>query len=211
MIYDKKIQAGYVEDIICSLDVKQLVYNLVGIDIEHDKNYIYDIIRSKRKYVFSRNLYAGQFPEKIDACISNVRKSYAITTKDYIFILTNKGCRMFIHRMDPTCNNNVLDFFYLFGGKLHHIIPLKYTNLHYKGFMGYGTVDEIQRNYTKLKKMMWQEIKQLKKETGLDGIISLSAICDIFYRKNMFCVFGKMRAKGLRRKFRKFIEKYIGN
>ncbi len=208
MIYDKSIGAGRVDDIVCSLDVKPLVYNLAEAGIIMKDTFIFNKYRSKRKYVFSRNLYAGQIPEKIDACISNVRKSYAITTKEYSFILTNKGCRMYTHRIDPTCNNNVLDFFYLFGNRLHHIIHLKYTNLHYRGFMGYGTVDEIQRNYSNLKKLMWNEIKQMEKETGLENIINHDAICEIFYTKNMFYIFGKMRAKGIRRSFKKFIAKY---
>ena len=210
MIYDKSLGAGMIDDIICSVDIKQLVYNLTGVETAEKNPYIYDTYRSKRQYVFSRNLYAGQVPKKIDACISNVRKSYAITTKEYSFILTEEGCRMYVHNIDPTCNNNVLDFFYLIGEKLTHIIHLKYTNLHYRGFMGYGTTDEIQRSYIKLLKWMKVEISKLEKETKIDEVIDHGAYKKIFYTKNMFFTFGKMRAKGIRRKFRNFVKKITG-
>ena len=205
MIYDKSLGSGKVDDIICALDIKQVIYNLIGEKTVETNPYIYDRYRSKRKYVFSKNLYAGQVPKKIDACISNVRKSYAITTKQYSLILTDQGYRMYLNVKDPTCNSNVLDFFYMLGNKVYHIMDIKYLHNHYKNYIGFGSIEVIQQNFTKLSKLMKMEMTKLEDETGIKGIIDYRGYHKIFYTKNMFYMFFKLRAKGVRRKIKNLL------
>jgi len=192
MIYDERIGNGEINDIICSLDVKQLVYNLLGINIQENK-FIFDQYHSRREYVFSRNLFAGQTPEKINGYISNVRKSFGITTPEYSLILTNKGCRLYLNRIDPICNNSVLDYFILYGNKLNHICDIDFLYAHYKSFMGHGTVGEIQRNFKKLQKWMKDELSVLERETKIKNVIAPKSIKKIYYRKNMFRSFMKIK------------------
>lgn len=200
MIYDEAVGSGEVDDVICSLDIKQLIYNLAGVGIKEKKNYIFDTYRSKREYVFSRNLFAGQTPEKINGYISNVRKSYGITTPEYSMILTKEGWRMYIKQMDPTCNNNVLDFFYMYGKKINHICEIDFLNVHYKSYMGHGSVGEIQRSFYKLAHLMKREMAILEKETAIRGVISYSGYEKIFYTKNMVAEFARLKLKFLKKK-----------
>lgn len=202
MIYDEKIGAGEIDDIVCSLDMKQLVYNLAEVGIEEENTYIYDKYHCKREYVFSRNLFAGQIPENINGYISNVRKSYAITTKDYSLILTNEGLRMYLKKLDPTCNNNILDFFYLTDNKIRHIGELDYLCVHYKSYMGHGSVDEICKTYKRMKKIMIDEMERLEKETLIKGVIYYGGYNKIFYTKNMKAEFARLKIKFLKKKLR---------
>lgn len=200
MIYDESIGSRDVTDIICSLDIKQLVYNLIGFNNTEKNPYIYDVFRSKREHVFSRNLFAGQTPEKINGYISNVRKSYAVTNSQYSMILTNEGIRLYLNCMDPTCNNNVLDYFYLVENKVKHICKLNFLNVHYKSYMGYGTVGELQRCFKKMRKVLCEELNVLQKETGLSEIIKPEAVNKIFYTKNMRFMFLKLKIKFYKKK-----------
>lgn len=207
MIYDKSIGNGMVDDIVCSVDIKQIVYNLVGCNLCENNPYIYDKYRSGRKYVFSRNLFAGQVPKKINGYISNVRKAYGITTEEYSLVLTDEGYRMYIQNMDPTCNNNVLDYFYLSGKKIRHIGGIDYLCVHYKSYMGHGTIGELQRNFVKMAKWMRLEVSKLEKETRLPEVVSHEGYCKIFYSKNMFYMFSKLKAKSIIKKAKALMKK----
>ena len=207
MVYDEQIGKGEISDVICSLDIKQLAYNLVGYDNSIKNPYIYDIYKSKREYVFSRNLFAGQTPHKIKGFISNVKKSYAVTTPQYSLILTDDGYRMYINQMDPTCNNNILDFFFLLQGKLRHICELDSLYVHYKSYMGHGTIGEIQRNFFRMHKWMKKELSILQKQTGLKNILKHGSDNKIFYEKNMICMFAKIKGDNIKKKLDKNKEK----
>ena len=203
MIWDSSLEKGDIDDIVCSLDIKTIMYNLIGFEgnkTDNADNYIYDRVRSKREYVFSRNLFAGQEPKKINGFICNVNKAYGITTKLYTMILTEKGLQMFIRRMDPTCNNNVLDFFYMKDDAIKHITDLDDLQVHYKSYMGHGSIGELQRNYRQMRKWMILEMKKLKKETGLDNIINAGALSKINYSKNMFAEFTKIKLQRMKKK-----------
>lgn len=209
-IYDEEKGRGNISDIVCSLDIKQLIYNAIGFDREENP-YICEKYHSKRKYVFSRNLFAGQTPQKINGYISNVRKAYAITTEQYSMILTNEGIRLYLNRMDPTCNNNILDYFLLINGKLRHICNIDFLNVHYRAYMGHGTVGEIQRNYARLLKYMRAEIEQLSENTGIQDIIEEKSTEHIFYTKNMRIEFSKLKYKYLKKKAITWKNKMIGD
>lgn len=200
MIYDKSIGSRVIDDVICSLDIKQLIYNLAETGIKEKETYIYDIFHSKREYVFSRNLFAGQTPEKINGYISNVRKSYAITTPEYSLILTKEGWRMYIKQMDPTCNNNVLDYFYWQGGKIKHISNLDFLCVHYKSYMGHGSSGEIQRSFYKLSTILKRELKRLENETTIKEVLIHSSYSNIYYIKNMKTEFAKLKFKFIKKK-----------
>lgn len=207
MIYDESVGSGETDDLICSLDIKQLVYNLVGADLYENK-FIFDRYHSKREYVFSRNLFAGQIPQKINGYISNVRKSYGIATPEYNLILTEQGYRMYLSKMDSTNSNNVLDYFYLHKGKLRHICDIGFLFVHYRSFMGYGTIGELQRNFRKLSGYMRRELTALKTETGLKEIISLDSERKIHYTKNMFVCFAVLRYKYWKKQIKNKLDKY---
>lgn len=209
MIYDSSIGYGVNNDIVCSLDVKQIAYNLLGVQNEENP-YVYDGYRSKRKYVFSRNLYAAQVPKKIDACISNVRKSYSVTTKKYTLVLTEKGYEMYFHANDPTCHNNMLDYFFVFGNKIKPIMKLKYTQIQYRTYMGCGAIDEVEKAFYSLKKTMQLELENIEKETSLEEVIPHKSYQGICYKKNIFWQYVILRLKGIRRTVRGLLKR-IGN
>lgn len=200
MIYDESLGCGEINDIICSIDIKQLIYNLAGTGIKERNSFIYDTYRSKREYVFTRNLFAGQTPEKINGYISNVRKAYSITTPEYSLVLTKEGWRMYIKRMDPTCNNSVLDFFSWQNGKISHICDIDFLNVHYKSYMGHGSIGEIQRNFYKLSGFMKREMARLEKETAIKGVIAYSGYEKLFYTKNMTAEFTRLKLKFWKKK-----------
>lgn len=199
MVYDEMIGSGEIDDIICSLDIKQLVYNFVGLNIQENK-FIFDNYHSRREYVFSRNLFSGQTPKKINGYISNVRKAFGITTPEYSLILTDKGYRMYLNKMDPICNNNVLDYFILYRNRLRHICDIDFLYAHYKCFMGHGTIGEIQRTFRKLCVLMNDELSILQRETKIKDIIPRNSAKKIFYTKNMFYCFMKMKYKYYKKK-----------
>jgi hypothetical protein len=172
----------------------------VGYRAKTENPYIYDRYHSKRQYVFSRNLFAAQQPKKINGFICNVRKAYGITTEQYSLILTDEGWRMYIHQMDPTCNNNVLDFFYLKHGELRHIGEIGDMYVHYKSYMGHGTTGEIQRSFRQMKKYMSKEMMALSRETGLRAILNKGCTEKIFYQKNMVMEFAKMEMQIAKKK-----------
>ena len=204
MIYDESVGAGETEDVICSLDIKQLVYNLTGFD-RQENPFIYDRYRSSREYVFSRNLFAGQTPKKIDGFISGVRKSYGITMPEYTLILTEEGWRMYLNRMDRTCSNNVLDFFRLTKKGLRHICEMDFLYVHYKSYMGHGTVGEIRRAFSKMSKWMEKEIETLEKETKQKNVLEPSCRKRIFYTKSMAWEFASIAVKRKKKAIKKRI------
>lgn len=208
MLYDESIGAGEITDTICSLDIKQLVFNLVGFD-RQENPFVYNRYRSKREYVFSRNLFAGQTPKKIDGHISGVRKAYGITTPDYTLILTDEGWRMYLTQMDRTCSNNVLDFFWMTKNGLRHICELDFLYVHYKSYMGYGTIGEIRRNFIKMSKWMEKEISVLKKETKERELLAPGCEKRIFYRKHMAREFMAIAVKRKKKKMKSRIKEFV--
>ncbi len=194
LIYDESLGAGETDDVVCSLDIKQMVYNLVGLD-RQENPHVYDRCRSDRKYVFSRNLFAGQTPKKIDGFISGVRKSYGITTPEYTLILTDEGWRMYLNRTDRTCSGSVLDFFRLTKKGLRHLCEMDFLYVHYKSYMGYGATGEIQRGFAKLSRWMEKELADLKQETGQKELLKPSCERRIFYTKNMVREFAVLAVK----------------
>lgn len=205
MVYDSSIGYGVNNDIVCTLDIRQILYNLIGFD-KQENPYIYNKYHSTRKYVFSRNLYAAQEPQKIDACISNVLKSYAVTTKEHSLVLTKKGYRLYHHASDPTCHNNLLDYCYIFGKKIKYFLNLKHTQIQYRTYMGAGATDKIEDIFYKLRRTMCFEIDKLEKETQLSEVISHDAHDKIFYTKNIWQQYIKLRLKGFRRTMRKWFK-----
>lgn len=210
MIYDDTLGVGELTDTVCSLDMKQLVYNLVGFD-RQENPLIYDRYRSRREYVFSRNLFAGQTPKKIDGYISGVRKAYGITTPEYTLILTDEGWRMYQTRMDRTCSNNILDFFWLTKNGLKHICELDFLYAHYKSYMGYGAIGEIRRNFMKLSKWMKKELLILEKETKKKELLAPDCEKRIFYTKHMAREFMSIAVKRKKKKMKNRIKELMAN
>ena len=187
---------------ICSLDIKQLAYNLIGVD-RQENSFVYDRYRCKRSYVFSRNLFAAQTPKKIDGYICDVRKAYGIITPEYALLLTEEGFRMYIHPMDRTCSNNVLDFFRLTKRGLQHLCDLDFLYVHYKSYMGHVTIGEIRREFARMSKWMRLELTGLEKETKQKEVLRHAAEKQIFYTKNMSLTFAAIAVKRQKKKVKK--------
>ncbi|MCI8565719.1 MAG: sulfatase-like hydrolase/transferase [Lachnospiraceae bacterium] len=202
MVYDETLGAGEIDDVICSLDIKQIAYNLIGFDCQENP-FVYDRYHCNRKYVFSRNLFAGQTPKKIDGYISDVRKAYGITTPQYSLLLTEEGWRMYLNQMDCTCSNNILDFFWLYRNRLRHICELNFLCVHYKSYMGHGTIGEIQREFARLSKWMRRELTLLEKETKQKEVLKHSCEKRIFYTKNMVQTFAVIAIKRQKKQLKK--------
>lgn len=133
-------------------------------------------------FVISRNLFAKQTRR---ARIFN--KSYCVTDGEYTLLLTRQGMAMYENRIDEYCQNNVLDFFQLKGGKLKYLE--KYDRMissHYKGIMTWAEKAEIERRFERLEDKMYEYIsenKYLKRKYNLRKI----------YRSNRFREFDKKR------------------
>ncbi len=100
---------------------------------------------------------------------------------------------MYLNKMDPICNDNILDYFILYGNRLRHICDIDFLYAHYKSFMGHGTIGEIQRTFRKLNMLMKMELSILENETEIKNILPRNSIKKIFYRKNMFYYFIKIK------------------
>ncbi len=59
--------------------------------------------------------------------------------------------------------------------------------------MGHGTIGEIQRTFRKLNMLMKMELSILENETEIKNILPRNSIKKIFYRKNMFYYFIKIK------------------
>jgi hypothetical protein len=195
IIYDADTGSCDVDDIVCSLDIRQIALNLAGMDTKQENPYIYDKMHSNRKYVFSRNLFAAQKPQQIQGYIRNVRKSYGITNETYSLILTDEGWRMYLHQIDPSCNGNFLEFFTLEDGQLHHIGGLADRFEHYVYTVGFGSMEQIAKSFSEMSEYMRQELDALARETGLDDIMSRDCMNKIFYQRDMTAEFAKISAQ----------------
>ena len=61
---------------------------------------------------------------------------------------------MYFYANDSMCHNNLLDYFCVVGNKIKPIMKLKYTQIQYRTYMGCGAIDEIEKMFYVLKKLL---------------------------------------------------------
>lgn len=144
-----------VDDLVSTVDLANLVKKWIGLDYQY---------KAKRKYIFSRNLFAGQ-PTKSDS----LNKSYMVSDGRYALLASSVGLKMYCNPIDPLNSRNLLDFFYLKKGKL------SYNNLfntmkssHYRSVLNQNEITEIIKRFASLKKILEEEISILYKENEID-------------------------------------------
>lgn len=146
-VFDSSHSKGANTRLIGTEDLANLIKTKLGIEKEINE----------KKYVFSRNLFANQIKRTF---IFN--KAYAVTDGEYTLIMTKKGLAMFLNKIDPYNQKNILDFFDYKNGR---IVYRKEFDLmissHYKNFMNQGQKQEIIDEFQILRQALKEKVNSL--------------------------------------------------
>lgn len=144
-----------VDDLVSTVDLANLVKKWIGLDYQD---------KEKRKYIFSRNLFAGQ-PTKSDS----LNKSYMVSDGRYALLASSAGLKMYCNTIDPLNSRNLLDFFYLKNGKLiYNSLFDTMKSSHYRSVLNQNEIAEIIERFASLKKILKEKISSLYKANKLD-------------------------------------------
>lgn len=111
-IYDPEMKESNRIDystLIATTDIRKLIMDILDPYID----WIGELKKMKREYVYSRSAYAAQ-------PIGNVHyfKAYAICDGTYLILVSSEGIALYHILMDSDCHNNLLSHFYLEDKKL---------------------------------------------------------------------------------------------
>ena len=122
-IYDDSIGKGQFDALVSMIDLKSTALYLARIKHEDDFPYSgINIFKEKNTCAFSRSLFLNQrTEERISeewlvrlnsfSDVERKKKSFGIINEDYNLLVGEEGSEFFIHALDPSNHNNILDFF----------------------------------------------------------------------------------------------------
>ncbi len=106
-VYSPDIPTAYVNDIVSTSDIRNLVLSMLPIEYDNCcENYIYDRYRSSRKYSLSRNLFVNQ-----EDCSALLKKSYSLSNGYYNLLVSKDGLEFYFEPCDMTNHCNLLCFY----------------------------------------------------------------------------------------------------
>lgn len=111
----------------------------------------------KRKYAFSRNLFANQ-SKRADV----FNKGYSVTDGVYTLLVTKGGLALYWNTIDPLNEMNLLNFFVFKKGKI--LYNKKFDNMissHYRKFMTIDRQNEIKDKFLELTLELQQHLKNM--------------------------------------------------
>ena len=171
-IYDSSIGKGQFDALVSMIDLKSTVVYLTGIKHEDDFPYSgINIFKEENACAFSRSLFLNQrTEERISqewvvrlnnfSDVEKKKKSFGIINENYNLLVGEDGSEFFIHALDPSNHNNILDFFDF--DDLGRITKLKHYGAwrgHFRSvFFNNGQLFNILKNYYYLKATLKERI-----------------------------------------------------
>lgn len=139
IIHDAGQKSYELEDnLVSTINISEIVLALL-------KNVSYN---KKNNYVFSRNLFSKQ-----KLCLNRFNKSYCVTDGKYLLLVSNEGLEMYMNKIDPAGNRNILDFFKInIAGNVFYDKTFKVLAAsHYRYFMTDIYIKELIAEYEDLR------------------------------------------------------------
>lgn len=159
IIYDSRFRPYSESLLICSLGIRKLIRkSLADSFFYRDLNFS-DILCDA---VFSRNMYAAQKVRD-----NSFEKGYCVTDGEYMLLVNSKGLSMYATKMDPTCQNNLLNLICLRNGELvanNEMLEVMYY--HFKHIFDKETVDGIIKKYAELLEILKKKVKDIYEKGG---------------------------------------------
>ena len=140
-VYDDRLDPCVCYNLVSTEDIASLVSLLVD-SSQVSNEYIMSALN--RRYVFSRNMYAGQRVKE-----KSFGKAYCLCDGEYLLSVSNKGMAMFNTETDPLCGNNLLRFFDNYNGILRKKDALSFR-YHFDSIFDMETLDSIICLYNKM-------------------------------------------------------------
>lgn len=137
------------DTLLSAVDVRKLVMDT----LDPQKNWLHELKRTGRKYVFSRSAYAAQ-------PIGNTRyfKGYAVCDGTYLLLVSPEGMAMYHILMDSDCHNNLLSHFYIEDGRLvDDLSDPEYYPEAIWGFWREPTRRKVRQTFYFLKEILYKE------------------------------------------------------
>lgn len=157
IIAGAKKKSSIVNNLIGTSDLREFIFNL----LEYPADNLEDFCPQK-DVVYSRNLFANQ-----KLAIDSFNKSYSATDGRYLLMVSNYGLEMYLNDFDVNSVCNLLDFFVLVNGELKFYKQLRFTrSTHFNGFWTEPQIEEVQKSFLKLFKLLLEEVKHKYKGSG---------------------------------------------
>ena len=140
------------ETLIATTDIRRLVINIINPQID----WLAELKKLNRKYIFSRSAYAAQ-----PIGNKNYFKAYAVCDGTYLLLVSPEGMALYHILMDSDCHNNLLGHFVLNDRKLVDELddPDYYIQANW-GFWREQTRRTIRQKFYFLKEILYRETLQ---------------------------------------------------
>lgn len=152
MIYDVRLEPRYREELVSSIDLRNMVENLLCEKLCGE--YL-----GSRNMAISRILYAAQ-----PVSVASMRKSYSITDGEVLLLVSEDGFEMYDIEMDPLCTNNLLyPFDYEREDEVLKFVRERYLygSYQYRDLMTRRELRYIRQRFYYLKVRLYDEVKRL--------------------------------------------------
>ena len=151
-IYDPQVSGLGIIDhntLLSTIDVRGLVMDI----LDPKKDWLDELKKIERKYVFSRSAYAAQ-------PIGNTRyfKGYAVCDGTYLILVSPEGMAMYHILMDSDCHNNLLNHFFIEEGRLvDDLSDSEYYPEAIWGFWRESTRRRVRQTFYFLREILYKE------------------------------------------------------
>lgn len=151
-IYDPDMNGSSIIDndtLISTIDIRKLVMNI----LQTESDWMSELKKIKREYIYSRSAYAAQSIGDI-----HYFKSYAVCDGKFLILVSPEGMALYHILMDNDCHNNLLMHFNLENGKL--VDDLDDSDYYYQanwGFWWEPTRRKIRQIFYYLREILYKE------------------------------------------------------
>lgn len=158
LILDPELQPSISDTLISLIDLKWIILDLLKIKYKEHFDYNgWNVLKSPRKYCFSKNLLANQ-TAKVNGVL---RKAYSITNQNYHLIVSAFGLEFYMYKIDPSNTFNILNFFTLNEhGELVDFDHRGAWHSHFKKIMFEGQIEHIKSNFKEMYKELYKFVEE---------------------------------------------------
>lgn len=145
-------------ELVSTIDIKDIVLSALN---EHTDDFLN--VRN-RKYIFSRNRYAGQKAKHL-----TFEKGFSVANKEYLLMVSYRGMEFYNIILDPQNTWNILEFFEMDkNGNI--VFNLKFKNLKSTHFLSYFRkveINDIIEQYQILRNALMKEVYKIYNKARL--------------------------------------------
>ena len=130
-----------------------------------------------RKFALSRNAYAAQ-PARTDS----FGKGYSLTDGEFLILVSSRGLELYQIKMDPQCQNNLLNYFDYKQNNLYIRQRLNDSlGYHYKTIFNMSSIRQIRQTFYFLRSELYQQVLELYQHCGLQESVKELCFDNIHY------------------------------